>query len=79
MTQAENIAIAWLQTTMMSNSAYPYYAPYFEQLLTDGWTEPMLLKLRPYTFEVYEAAKTIAPCTIAEFLSKGKEALSASE
>ncbi len=48
---------------------------YLAELLSDGWTEAMIAKLPLYTFDIYEARQLIAPCSIVEFLAKGKEAL----
>jgi len=68
MTESESIAVKWLQTTMMQNSAYRFYSRYFEELLNNGFQEELLLKLPPDTFETYEATKNIMSCTISEFV-----------
>jgi hypothetical protein len=69
MTESESIAVKWLQTTTMRNSAYRYYSPYFSELLDNGFEEHYLLKLPPDTFETYEATKTFMSCTISEFVN----------
>ena len=68
MTNAELIAIKWLQTTKVSCNIYRCFSPYFLELLDNGFQEDLLLHLPPDTFEFYEATKSFMSCTISEFV-----------
>ena len=68
MTNAESIAVKWLQTTKVSCACYRYFSHYFLELLDNGFQKDLLLQLPPDTFESYEATKSFMSCTISEFV-----------